>query len=82
MFQFTLRALLHSRLGRTSRSSYAAARQYQTITMAEGPQPSPPTLVEANQNIPKMSAADFRVYNSMAEHMEYFVSPHSRSRSR
>jgi len=23
--------------------------------------------------LPKLSAADFRVYNSMAEHMEYFV---------
>lgn len=25
--------------------------------------------------LPKLSAADFRVYNSMAEHMEYFVRP-------
>jgi hypothetical protein len=24
--------------------------------------------------LPKLSAAEFRVYNSMAEHMEYFVS--------
>ena len=24
--------------------------------------------------LPKLSAADFRAYNSMAEHMEYFVS--------
>jgi hypothetical protein len=24
--------------------------------------------------LPKLSAADFKVYNSMAEHMEYFVS--------
>ena len=27
--------------------------------------------------LPKLSAADFRIYNSMAEHMEYFVSPQS-----
>jgi len=26
---------------------------------------------------PKLSAAEFRVYNSMAEHMEYFVSENS-----
>ena len=26
------------------------------------------------QTLPKLSAAEFRVYNSMAEHMEYFVS--------
>lgn len=26
------------------------------------------------EELPKLSAADFRVYNSMAEHMEYFVS--------
>jgi hypothetical protein len=26
------------------------------------------------EKLPKLSAADFRVYNSMAEHMEYFVS--------
>lgn len=25
------------------------------------------------EKLPKLSAADFRVYNSMAEHMEYFV---------
>jgi hypothetical protein len=28
--------------------------------------------------LPKLSAAEFRAYNSMAEHMEYFVSPQSR----
>jgi hypothetical protein len=27
------------------------------------------------EKLPKLSAADFRVYNSMAEHMEYFVRP-------
>ena len=27
--------------------------------------------------LPKLSAADFKVYNSMAEHMEYFVCPFS-----
>jgi len=27
--------------------------------------------------LPKLSAAEFRAYNSMAEHMEYFVSPPS-----
>jgi hypothetical protein len=26
------------------------------------------------EKLPKLSAAEFRVYNSMAEHMEYFVS--------
>jgi hypothetical protein len=26
------------------------------------------------EKLPKLSAADFRTYNSMAEHMEYFVS--------
>lgn len=26
------------------------------------------------EKLPKLSAADFRVYNSMADHMEYFVS--------
>jgi hypothetical protein len=25
------------------------------------------------EKLPKLSLADFRVYNSMAEHMEYFV---------
>ncbi len=28
---------------------------------------------EEEVKLPKLSAADFRVYNSMAEHMEYFV---------
>jgi hypothetical protein len=28
---------------------------------------------KAEEALPKLSAADFRVYNSMAEHMEYFV---------
>lgn len=27
------------------------------------------------ETLPKLSAAEFRAYNSMAEHMEYFVSP-------
>ena len=26
------------------------------------------------QTLPKLSAAEFRAYNSMSEHMEYFVS--------
>lgn len=26
------------------------------------------------EELPKLTAAEFRVYNSMAEHMEYFVS--------
>jgi len=33
--------------------------------------------VEANREepkLPKLTAAEFRAYNSMAEHMEYFVS--------
>ena len=29
--------------------------------------------VSVDEKLPKLSAADFRVYNSMAEHMEYFV---------
>jgi hypothetical protein len=29
---------------------------------------------KVEEKLPKLSAADFRVYNSMAEHMEYFVS--------
>lgn len=29
---------------------------------------------EEEVKLPKLSAAEFRVYNSMAEHMEYFVS--------
>ncbi len=29
---------------------------------------------EEEPKLPKLSAADFRAYNSMAEHMEYFVS--------
>lgn len=27
-----------------------------------------------NEKLPKLSAADFRIYNSMAERMDYFVS--------
>jgi hypothetical protein len=36
-----------------------------------------PAAVEKNEEpkLPKLSAADFRAYNSMAEHMEYFVHP-------
>lgn len=30
---------------------------------------------EEEPKLPKLSAAEFRAYNSMAEHMEYFVSP-------
>jgi len=30
--------------------------------------------VETNLQPPKLSAAEFRVYNRMAEHMEYYVS--------
>lgn len=29
---------------------------------------------EEEAKLPKLSAAEFRAYNSMAEHMEYFVS--------
>jgi hypothetical protein len=29
---------------------------------------------EEEPKLPKLSAAEFRIYNSMAEHMEYFVS--------
>ncbi len=29
------------------------------------------------EKLPKLSAAEFRAYNSMAEHMEYFVRPQS-----
>jgi hypothetical protein len=29
---------------------------------------------EEEPSLPKLSAAEFRAYNSMAEHMEYFVS--------
>jgi hypothetical protein len=29
---------------------------------------------EEEPKLPKLSAAEFRTYNSMAEHMEYFVS--------
>jgi hypothetical protein len=28
---------------------------------------------EEEPKLPKLSAAEFRIYNSMAEHMEYFV---------
>ena len=28
---------------------------------------------KVEEKLPKLSAAEFRVYNSMAEHMEYFV---------
>jgi hypothetical protein len=31
---------------------------------------------EKKEELPKLSAAEFRAYNSMAEHMEYFVSSH------
>jgi hypothetical protein len=31
------------------------------------------TPVKEEEKLPKLSAADFRAYNSMAEHMEYFV---------
>ena len=31
--------------------------------------------MKEEEKLPKLSAADFRVYNSMAEHMEYFVRP-------
>lgn len=50
--------------------------------MAEVPQPSPQTPVVANLTMPEMSAAEFRVYNGMAEHMEYSISPYGRSTSR
>ncbi len=30
---------------------------------------------EEEPKLPKLSAAEFRIYNSMAEHMEYFVIP-------
>lgn len=30
--------------------------------------------IETKDQLPKLSAADFRVYNHMAEHMEYYVS--------
>lgn len=30
---------------------------------------------EEVEKLPKLSAADFRTYNSMSEHMEYFVRP-------
>ena len=29
---------------------------------------------QGEKKLPKLSAAEFRAYNSMAEHMEYFVS--------
>ena len=34
--------------------------------------PSEPPLPDAQ--LPSLSAADFKIYNSMAEHMDYFVS--------
>jgi hypothetical protein len=30
---------------------------------------------EEEPELPKLSAAEFRAYNSMAEHMDYFVHP-------
>jgi hypothetical protein len=31
-------------------------------------------VAKEEEKLPKLSAAEFRAYNSMAEHMEYFVS--------
>lgn len=47
------------------------------------PKNAEPTNVAApkmeQQDLPKLSAQDFRVYNRMAEHMDMFVSPYFRS---
>lgn len=42
-------------------------------TMAETIPTSADVDVSKKEHLPKLSASDFRAYNSMAEHMEYFV---------
>lgn len=41
--------------------------------MAEVQETSPASVATPQQPLPKLSPAEFRVYNSMAEHMNYFV---------
>ena len=43
------------------------------IEAAKKEEPKKEDAPEAKK-LPKLSAAEFRAYNSMAEHMEYFVS--------
>ena len=48
-------------------------------TMAATEQPQvPEDAIATEPQLPQLSPSDFRVYNSMAEHMDYFVG-HARS---
>lgn len=49
----------------------------QILNGKEGPKDTITTPVETKepeQSLPKLSPADFKIYNNMAEHMDYFVS--------
>ena len=66
--------LYRSSLARPILIHHSAQRQFVSRTMAESAQPGLPGGEAATEEkLPKLSLADFRAYNSMADHMEMFV---------
>ena len=66
------------------RLSKPASSEAEILNGEKGPEVKPEEtdkkeVVEEKkeEKLPKLSAAEFRAYNSMAEHMEYFVRPQS-----
>ena len=54
--------------------STVGRHHYLSTSMAEISQTARQTTPDAEIKLAKLSTAEFRVYNNMAEHMEYFVS--------
>lgn len=52
-------------------SSQLRGFRISTPTMAETQRPT--TIATSTQSLPKLSASDFKIYNSMADHMDLFV---------
>ena len=67
-------------ISEANRLAEPAPKEAEILGRSEGRKEAEALKVEEKEvekekeKLPKLSAADFRTYNSMAEHMEYFVS--------
>lgn len=65
------------------RQKFGISSSFEKMAEEEVPKTAEPTNVAApkmqQQDLPKLSMQDFRVYNRMSEHMDMFVSRHSPS---
>jgi hypothetical protein len=66
--------LNQEQIDEVNRLAEPASKEADILGCNEARKEAEKEVEEEEVKLPKLSAADFRTYNSMAEHMEYFVS--------